>query len=251
MRALLRRLLHLLRRSRHDADLRDEIEAHRALGRTRSSATASRPATRRRRAGGRWATSRSPSRTHATYGRCACSTACGRMSGPRFADCARVRASRRRDRHARARHRRQHGAVLDLQQPHHAPAACAGSRKPRAAHRRIVVIPRVAGDRGARRPSCSTAPSPGLVRASTSRRAAERCPWTAPTSAGASSTCSACRHSAAGCSRQPTTAPPRRTAPSPSSAIASGASTSAAPTMSSAVSSPCSASALLVHRSSA
>ena len=30
MSALLRRLLHFLRRSRHDADLRDEIEAHRA-----------------------------------------------------------------------------------------------------------------------------------------------------------------------------------------------------------------------------
>ena len=56
--------------------------------------------------------------------------------------------------------------------------------------------------------TCSTAPSPGLVRASTSRRAAELCPWTAHTSAGASSTCSACRHSAAGCSHQPTTAAP-------------------------------------------
>ena len=31
MNTLFRRLLHLLRRSRHDADLREEIEAHRAL----------------------------------------------------------------------------------------------------------------------------------------------------------------------------------------------------------------------------
>ena len=76
-------------------------------------------------------------------------------------------------------------------------------------------------------------------RASTSRRTAALCPWTAPTSAGASSTCSACRHSAAGCSHQPTTAPPRRAAPSRSSAIASGASTSAAPMMSWAANSRC------------
>ncbi len=60
-------------------------------------------------------------------------------------------------------------------------------------------------------------------------------------SAGASSTYSACGPSAAGCSHQPMTAAPRRMVPSPSSAIASGASTSAAPMMSSAANSPCSA----------
>ena len=56
MNTFLRRLLHFLRRSRHDADLREEIETHRALGRPRSSVTASRPTTRRGRANGPWGT---------------------------------------------------------------------------------------------------------------------------------------------------------------------------------------------------
>ncbi len=71
-------------------------------------------------------------------------------------------------RHARARHRRQHGAVLDLQQPDPAPAAGARSRQPRAAHQRDLVLSDLEEIRPAR-PSCSTARSHGPPRASTCR----------------------------------------------------------------------------------
>ena len=50
----------------------------------------------------------------------------------------RLHGHRRAD--ARARHRREHGSVLDLQQPDPASAARARSRQSRAAHRRLMVL---------------------------------------------------------------------------------------------------------------
>ena len=142
---------------------------------------------------------------------------------------------------ARARHRREHGPVLDLQQPDPAPAARARSRQSRAAHRRLMVVSDLERDQDTRdrvvrrrvrlvRPEVRPVGrrSDGTGRRRVRQRPALR---------------RARRHrlSAAGCSRLPTTAAPSRTARSPSSAIASGGSVSPAPTTSSGASSRCSA----------
>ena len=173
MSTLFRWLLHVLRWSRHDADLREEIEAHRALRQDALERDGLGPddaAQASRRAMGNvtlavedardvWAM-----RALDSVAQDVRAAVRGLRKSPGFSALV--------TRHARARHRRQHGAVLDLQQPHHAPAACARSRKPRAAHRRIVVVPRCGRRSGRVQTTCSTAPSHGPLRASTSRRAA-------------------------------------------------------------------------------
>ena len=97
MNTLFRRLLHVLRWSRHDADLREEIEAHRAL---RQAALERDGLGARRRGAGEPAGdgqrhARRRGRTRRVGDACA-RPACDRMSGPRFAGCARARASRGR-----------------------------------------------------------------------------------------------------------------------------------------------------------
>ena len=51
---------------------------------------------------------------------------------------------------ARARHRREHGPVLDLQQPDPAPASGARSRQSRAAHQRLLVLSHLERDQDTR-----------------------------------------------------------------------------------------------------
>ena len=114
-----------------------------------------------------------------------------------------------RGRHARARHRRQHGAVLDLQQP--AAARAAGARAGPPRHPRSRARGRIRSGRPSRRRRrrCSTAPSPTPTSNWISRCRDSVSRSTPPTPAAACSTCSASRRSAAGCCSRPTTAPTR------------------------------------------
>ena len=141
MKTHFRRLLHLLRWSRYEADLRAEIEAHRALRQDafeRDGLAPDAAAHASQRALGNVALAVDDTRD---------------VWAIRTVDSLRqdVRAALRGvaqeprlcvggDRHARPRHRRQHGAVFDFQQPDPAPAARAPSRQPGVAHQRELVL---------------------------------------------------------------------------------------------------------------
>ena len=147
MSALFRRFQYLLRRSRLDADLAEEIEAHRAHRQDALERDGLDPADAvhaSRRAMGNvtlavedardvWAMRAIDSLRQDIR-----DSLRGLRKSPGFAHRGR--------RYSRARHRRQHGAVLDLQQPDPAPAARPRSGQPRAAHRRVVAVSRVGGD---------------------------------------------------------------------------------------------------------
>ena len=125
-----------------------------------------------------------------------------RLAGPR---AGRARAAPQQDvhagrgRHARARHRRQHRAVLDLQQPAAARAAGTRAGPPRHPRRGLVDVSDLAGRRGADRRRSSRAPSPTPTSSWISRPRDSVSRSTPPTPAAGCSTCSASRRSAAGC----------------------------------------------------
>ena len=182
MSAFLRRLMYFLRRSRHDADLRDEIEAHRAhrqdaLERDGLASDAAAWASQRamgnvtlavedvrdvwvsRAVDQLWQDIRIAVR--------------GLRKNPVFTLVAIA--------YSGAGHRRQYGAVLDLQRSHPAPAARARPEPSGAAHS-MDRGPIRSGRRSRLvRTICSTAPSRGPTRDSICLAAGRAHLWTEPT----------------------------------------------------------------------
>jgi hypothetical protein len=94
MNTIFRRLLYVLRRSRYDADLREEIATHRALRQDalqRDGLTSDEAVRAGRRALGNVELAVEDARDVWLP---VSSTTCGRMSGSQFEGCARARASR-------------------------------------------------------------------------------------------------------------------------------------------------------------
>ena len=162
MATIFRRLLHLVRWSRHDADLREEIATHRARsGRTRCSAMDWGQRRPRGPVVEPWATSRSPSKRPATRGRRGCSTPSSRMCGLPSAGCARARVL---GRHPSAR---SHSGSAPIRRSSRSSTASSFARCPSAsrAASRCSLMDRGRIRSGRRsthaRQACSTARSPG------------------------------------------------------------------------------------------